>query len=607
MEEKKMNGVGGPEEPKVDPKKLEAVKEIFQLIANTLSLMKIYRTEHSSVRKFLDELHEKMTKFLDDLEVMEIGVEGYSFTYQGETVHRDENPAKSLPFLLHKDGVQILFFYKGMERQEIQDFLEILKKEAQLPPEASDIVARLWERDFSFIRFFAPDDYLETKIAAKKEAIEWESKSPEGKIELTQEDKTGVGVWGEKRGKKGVPGKEKKGKEKISPGEGVSVSGGEEDKEKIAQVADFVSKISSLDEKELSELESLIDANRKILPEEEFPSLIIEMLYLEDRLEKFQETLNILEQNQLETIERAGLAHASLVINHIQELKEVLSSQSAEKAKLLEKFLLSTRDEKSLAVLKNLVSNEQISDFIPFFQYIELLGPRTMPLIADLIEETKRPDFRRMAMGYLRELSQNDIKALLNLATESRPYFTREVISQLHEGEIKNTLSFFTNFVSSKNKSLKLEAIHALGKVEDDKANKILLGFLADQDEDIRIQAASRLKFLADKALLEQLMQFASTKEFPKKSLAEKSAILNSLGRTRADEACRFLQKILKKSSFFPNPKQIETRICAVGALEVMATPQAVEALREGAKLRNKKIKQACQSALGKMGGGKSD
>lgn len=583
-------------ESKVDPEKLEKIKEIFQLIANTFAVMKIFPIEHSSVRKFVDELDEKMKKFLDEYEALEIGIEGYSFTHEGEVVHRDENPTKSLQFLLLKDGVQMLFFFKGLEKQEIQDLLEILKKDSLLPPEESDIVSLLWARDFANIRYIAPDDFLETKIGMHREPIEVKIKPSEAKFDLTPEDKTAVGKGVKEKKKKGGKGKDQK---KAQLAQGISAEG--EDKEEMPKVVDFVSRIASLDEKEIKEIDSMISSDRQISPEEDFLNLIIEMLYLEERLEQFQATLKILEQNLKDTLQKGDFSQASLLLNSVQELEEIFTGQSKEKAELLDKFIKNAKDESSLAILKDLALGEQIKNFNSFFEYLKFLGQKTMPFIADLFEETKHPDFRSMALNSLKEISQNDMALLVNMAHEKRPSYTREIISHLDGKEIKRTLPYFVNFINSKNKAIKLEAINALGKIEDEQANKILLGFLADGEDEVRTKALENMKFLGDKVLVEQMMQIAANKAFSKKNVSEKKAILNFLGKSRTDEACDFLQNILKKSSLFFNPKQNETRLCAVSALEVMATPRAAEVLKAGTKLRNKKIREACESALDKI------
>jgi len=178
-----------------DEETLEKIKETLHLMAITFTQMKIFSSEHTNVKKFADDLYEKMNKFLDENWKLELGIEEFSFTYQGKTVYTESQISKSLPFLFFKDGMQILFFYKGLKKEEFQEFLEILRMISSLPPEESDIVISLWERDFANIRYYAPDEFLETKIGVGMEPVKYRLDKNDlstGTIELATEDKNAL-------------------------------------------------------------------------------------------------------------------------------------------------------------------------------------------------------------------------------------------------------------------------------------------------------------------------------------------------------------------------------------------------------------------------------
>ena len=151
------------------------------------------------------------------------------------------------------------------------------------------------------------------------------------------------------------------------------------------------------------------------------------------------------------------------------------------------------------------------------------------------------------------------------------------------------------------NKTIKLETIQSLKKIADGASNKILVKFLHDEEEEIRARAALSLQYLGDNEISGSVTQLAKNKDFKKRSRVEKKALLNFLAKTKNSEICSLLQSHLKKWSILFRAKQNETRLCAVSALETMATPEAVEALKEGTKLRNKKIRRACNLSLRKI------
>ncbi|GAI46972.1 unnamed protein product, partial [marine sediment metagenome] len=109
------------------------------------------------------------------------------------------------------------------------------------------------------------------------------------------------------------------------------------------------------------------------------------------------------------------------------------------------------------------------------------------------------------------------------------------------------------------------------------------------------------LKYLKDDDTLDYVKQMAHEMDFREKSKREKEAILKFLASTKSGEISAFLQSILKKGKIFFPYKTNETRLCAVSALGVMATPEAADILKLGIKIRNKAIRTACKFALGKI------
>jgi len=109
------------------------------------------------------------------------------------------------------------------------------------------------------------------------------------------------------------------------------------------------------------------------------------------------------------------------------------------------------------------------------------------------------------------------------------------------------------------------------------------------------------LKYHGNKTTLDYVMQLVQEKDFNNKSKLEKKALLNFLARTKNGEVSALLQSMLKKWSILSTAKQNETRICAVSALETMATPEAVDIIKEGTNIRNKSVRDACRLALKKL------
>ncbi len=585
------------------PKQVEKARDIFQTFANTVSAMKIFPAEHATVKTFVDELSQKMIAYLDMYQKLEIGIAEYTFTFMGKPIYRDELTIKSLPFVFFKDGMQMLFFYQGLDTDEIFDFLDLIKRESQKPPDESDIVTALWEKDLANIQYYAPDDYIETKILEERgqtegrpdmpvlpaefarEIIEIKvdtSKFSTGKISLAPEDRKEIQM---------APSPEAKEEQEDAI---------EEDERGFEKSPAGVMD-PTLTENELGTLESMIRTNRTISPEEEFIDLMIEILNLEEDIKQGSASLDVLTDYHLSQVQKGNFHISIMMVHKIQELREFLSQRQPEKAALLETFLRKTVSEKTLGAMRELLEKKQPLDFDSLFDFLKLLGSQAFSLVADLYETIPPSEFRTKILAYLKDLGEKDYGTLASLADDSRPNVSKEIIAILSRSPDKKAVQYLAIFLSLQNKEIKLEAIHALGQIKDEMANKILMGFLGDGDEELRIQAALKLDYYEDKARLAQMIQNASSKSFGKKGYQEKEAIFNFLGRTRTQEAFVFLEKTLQKASWFPKSARNELRLCAVAGLESMATPQAMSLLQKGASFRAKKIREACLKALENM------
>jgi len=585
FEEKNASGSEG--EPRTDSPEVKKSKEVIKRLGNAFSSMKIYPPDNPAVKQSIETFTEKIKEFLDEYENLNITVEEFNLSYQGEKVFRDEEKMKSLPFLLFKDGMRELSFHKGIDEKEIQDFLETVKEDSDLPPEDSDVINSLWMKNFAHIRFIALDEFLDTTIGNESEEVDFKYDKEAfstGELHLTAEDKRDI--------------------YKRSVALGLHLNnqrGKKEGREEITEDMALPWQHLAVDESEMPEIESMLSESRVKSRLTELINLLFEILFLEERHDRFSATLNVLNQCYKEVVHKSDFSEAFLLLNHVQELKQMLSSQFKEKEKLLEKFLKKEKEEYSLARLKKLFQEKRIKDFDSFFQYLRLLGPDTLPLVGEIWDHSENPLIRLKASDFLYEIGKNDIRALAYLAKDSRVSLAKEVIAIMGKIGGKEVVRHLESFVGHPDKTVKLETIQSLKKIADGASNKILIKFLHDEEEEVRARAAMSLKYSGDNTISISVTQLAKNKDFIKRSKVEKKALLNFLAKTKNSEICSLLQTYMKKWSILSRAKQNETRLCAVSALETMATPEAVRVLKEGRHIRNKKIRRACKLSLRKI------
>jgi len=593
------------EELFLDLKQVERVKEIMLTFSNAVSAMKIFPSDHASVKNFVEDLSRKLLDFLAEFKKLQIGVEDYQFTYLGKQVFKDEISARSLPFFFSKDGMQLLSFYQGLTREEIIDFLEIIKLESRKSPEESDVINAMWEREFTNIQYFSPDEYLEQRIIHERleslgregiNILPWElsnqvmdfkvdkAKIESGRLELRDEDREAVSQAG--------------------PGITTDATGtGTTEKSSGEKAHDEMTadELAGMTGKETSEIETLLQGNRSISSEEEFLDLIVEVLYLEEDKTQVKPSLDVFLDFHFEQVQLGAFDNAIRIIRRLDELRAHFVETAPEKATYLTEFLYKVTGDQSIAAIREFFKSKPSAIDPSFFDFMKLLGPSGFVLAAELFEEFPSPEFRTGVLDFLREPGLRDPGLLASLSNDSRPNFTKEAIHFLANFPERRATPHFAVFTNFQTKEIRLEAVWALGRIKDDVSNRILFAFLNDPDEEVRIEAALKISTLSDRNKIIQLLQTAKSRDFRKKRLPEKRAILVFLGRARTEETFAFLKKTLRKFTLVGNPSTIEMKMCAAAGLAAMATPEARELLEKGARARFQKVRDACQKALDDM------
>ncbi len=590
----------------LDPKAVEKASDILHSLSNTVSAMKIFPSEHVTVSNFVDELTAKIRGYLDEHGKLEIWIAEYSFLCGGKPAYTDEMTIKSLPFFFFKDGMQALYFYQGLDREEVFDFLEIIRTESQKPSGEGDIVTALWERDFANIQYYAPDDFLESRIIQEhnesrtragvptmpeyaSEIIEINvdtSKFTTGKIELKPEDKDDV------RKRSALDGLDEA-EAPRAPLEDVSIEEGREIHHSPAAAMD-----PTLSEGEVQDLESLVRKNRTISPDEEFLTLMVEILNLEKESEQFSTTLDILLDYHHDQLQRGNFGFSIPLVHKVRELRDHVSPVDRDKAARLDAFLKTIISVKTVDAIKMLFEKKRPVDWKALVDFLSLLGGPAVPLAADIYESIPDDESRDKILDFIKTVHAQNPGGLASLAADERPLLSKAIIDILGRSFGKKGLPHFSVFLGLRNKDLKLEAVKALGEVRDEMANRILLGFMKDKDEDVRIQASLKLNPAEETSKIRQLIDEAGSRAFLGKSLKEKEAFLSFIGRTRTEEALAFLRKVLLKKSLWLPAGLKDMKLAAAAGLECMATEDASRVLEKGAGARNAEVREACSQAL---------
>jgi len=600
-----------PEE-EVDLQALQKVKELLLSLSNTVSAFKIFPSHHESCLRFRQDLMNKLKTYFQRHEKLELEIREFSFSFQGQQVYQDEVSSKSLPYFFFKDGMRLLIIYNGVGEEEVKDFLEIIKTESSKPADESDIVNAMWMRDFSNIQYYVPEEFLENKVleeraeslskkGLKVDSQELVSKAIDikvnkerlfsGKLELKPEEKKAMEFYVDQA----LPEIIEDWKHDFDPGK-LQVP------KILSEPGTVQKKIPqefALNERDLEQLNQMIERNRQLSPEEEFLNLMTEILGLDKDVEQLKTNLEILYDFYQEKL-KAGNFQLNILLNKkMKDLRSLLSPEENEKTQLLTEFINRISDVRDVEEIRKLIAQKAEIDYSALFEYLGQFQDKALNFYAEFYEKIEDEVFRQKVKELFGIKIQDDPARISSLVDDRKPLLTEFIIDMMRQQPARKVLPYFVNFTNLYNKALKIKAIEALSSFDDEAASRILLGFLNDPIEEVRLKAVTSLKSLGDVARLKQLIEETRTTNFRKKNLAEKKALFQFLGRTRSQEAMAFLKKILLKKSIMPSTTEL--RICAVAGLEAMGTEEALTLLRRGKKFFNRKLRLASIEAAARL------
>ena len=556
---------------------IQQAKAILALFAHTITAYRLYPSFHENVTKFADEFYNTLSRFLEDRGTLEIRVEEKAFAIGDEIIYQDEGSLKNLPYLFFKDGMRALAFLPGLNRKELAEFLEIVKVQAELPTEESDIVDALWGGDFEHLRYEAPEEFLINRMSRGGE--------PE---EITIDRKALYS-----------------GRINLDPVDMAAFNSGilEVGRTLAKNPTEWADLYSALDQGDLRILESMLASDRSTSSDREFIETLSEVLFLEERMDSFREVLAFLSAYFRNLVKRAALEDAIRLMEALTDLRDELAAASPERSEASGRTLQQDLDAIDPKTIREIAHPERIAEPRWFFEFILWFDLRLLRTGADTIEAVEEPAWHAAGVEYLRRMIRDYPDETAALAQSQKPVFTKTLIALLAERAEKKAILLLISIARGGNPEIRAEAVQALGGLPEDLARKAVLEFLHDPDERVRLAAVKASRLEIDPRTLDRVISETKAKDFPARSSDEKAAILLALGRTDTLEAAASLRSILRRRNLFGRDRVREMRLLAVAGLAVMTRSEAIETLQNGARSSKRAVAEACAEVLKRFEG----
>lgn len=106
--------------------KVIATREVVTSLSRVIRTLQLYDVNNTAVRDALSTLFKQLMSFMHEFNSMILAVEPWVMTMDGQAVYTNEDRDYNLAFKLYRDGVRGLQIHRGVNWEELAQFLKIL-------------------------------------------------------------------------------------------------------------------------------------------------------------------------------------------------------------------------------------------------------------------------------------------------------------------------------------------------------------------------------------------------------------------------------------------------------------------------------------------------
>jgi len=556
------------------------VRALIVGILKATRAVQMYVPGNALIERFLDEARALFREQWKVLPHITLTVDEGRLLWKGHEVYSATVGPDNFAFQFFKDGIRLIAFLPGAEVDELPEFLSLLAT-GRGGKENPDVLAALWHRDFSHIRF----EYVQ---------------APDEDPELPQSDRrAGAG-------------------EQIADmSEIEEVRRGEREDEDTrpegaAGPADSAGpRVSTQTAREQIRSLTLSDGDRTYLRREmqtewarelrrDVALALLDQFEMRDQERRLQ-VVDIVRDFLPRLLRIGDLSNVALIITELQLLANKTGELTVQElvASLLRDMSEALADRVGAAAGAGTeVESADIEALLGALQAEAIPSlVRAIPTVADARLQRQMAD----SLDRLIAAHPGHVRSLLHsedpmLAAEAARMVTRLGFSDAEPDLV--------DLAAQSSPICRLAAIEAIEALQLRSAGAVLLRGLEDADREVRVAAVRAIGTLRPAGAESVLEREIAASSFLHRDPAEQMTFFKAYALAGGEKRLQTLDRLLNGRRWWGGRKPVALRSLAARALAVVGGPEARDALQRAAADRNPQVQSAVRVALRSTGDG---
>ena len=532
------NALTGPSEEEWQA--AEKVLTSLQLARKNYSL---YPENHVNCERALEQFWLQLDTFLRVHGDLRFDLDKDKLIFQGEVILSEPPEEGNLPFTLFRDGIQWLELQRGIDSDEVEQFLRLLNRYRILSAEPEgDLVTALWEAKFPHIQYYVADMF-------------W---GAEPEFDLT-----------------------------VSPGaaekDGEAVE--EEDKEssKSECFPPIEQSALKMTPEEEAELREMVRTEEKRDPVVEYLDILLDSLMELREKENFVPVLESLEDVFHDSLARKQFEVTLKILKSLHFVRKTCATETTWALPLIDNFFLTASSAKSLRPLQAAWLDMDTDEISQIKQVLILLQPEAIQTLGAMLIETSSLALQKMLLEVILVLAHRDVKPLETMLARPEEELVQKLVYVLGRIDGERSTQILAKMIHHPSPRVRHEALKPLlnrGTIDV----KGLFHLIEDKNDAIRRLFLRYMGQERNKVSETLLLEYLEEGKMKRSDDEHIIACFRTLGRCGSQRSIPFLKKMLLGRGWLPSFKKTSYRQGAAFALQSMGTEESREVLQEASK-----------------------
>lgn len=551
-----------------------AVEELIRALVRALKAFQMYLPNNPMYQRAGDNLARAFVPVWENLPELTLVVSETDFIWDETVVYGGHSKAESLAWTLFKDGMRVLTFDQGAERDEVPRFLEVVRQVRSLPADADDDLGTLlWAQDFQLIRYRFADflgEALEQGLPARAETGVAAQEANAGEVTEVRQQQV---------------------REEAAPRD----SG-------IVDVEDFDSTLYFLDEAEVRHVAEMLEQEYASSHREQTLNILLDMLEVQPDPAVTGEVLGILEALLPNLLNAAEFRAVAMVLRELRVIRQRTKALSGEQMQRLEQFRAMLSRPAVLTQLLQAVDEATAAPSeVDLGELFRELRPEALETIMVWLPRITSHTMRDLLVASAERLASGHPAEVVRLLGQADSPALAGTIDLAGRLKLQGAVQGLGATMQHSDPAIRATTARALSEIGSAGAMAQLEQAIEDPEREVRVAAVRALGARGYRSVLPKVEQTVKGRALRQADLSERIAFFEAYALIAGPPSVPVLRDMLMPRGFFSRKESPETRACAAMALARLATPEAREILEQVRQDKELLVRNAAVRGLREM------